>query len=57
MDTKRAKEIAASPEMVDVKYNGQSIYIENVNKNKNTAVIHELDNPNEKHEVPINHLK
>ena len=39
MDTKRAKEIASSPIMANVTYNGTPIYIESVNENKGTAKV------------------
>lgn len=56
MDKIRAKEIASSPVMADVTYNGTPIYIESVNANKETAKIHPLDHPNSKQEVSLNRL-
>lgn len=57
MDKKRAKEIAASPVMANVKYNGTPIYIEAVNDSSGTATIHPLDKPNSIQEVPLNNLQ
>lgn len=56
MDKKRAKEIASSPIMANVTYNGTPIYIESVNDNKETANIHLLNKPNNIQEVPLNSL-
>ncbi len=55
MEKQRAVEIAASPIMANVTYNGQSIYIENVN-DRGTARIYHLDQPESKKEVPVNYL-
>lgn len=44
MNRQRAEEIAQSPDMKDVSYNGQSIYIQHVN-DQNTARVFTLDNP------------
>lgn len=56
MDKKRAKEIASSPIMANVSYNGKPIYIESVNGNKKTANIHSLDQPSNKYEVSLTSL-
>lgn len=57
MDKKRAKQIASSPVMANVAYNGTPIYIENVNDNNGTANIHPLDQPENRQEVSLNSLK
>lgn len=56
MDKKRAKEIASSPIMANVTYNGMPIYIENVNEDKETASIHSFNKPGESKEVSLNNL-
>lgn len=56
MDKQRAKEIASSQEMVQVTYNGDPIYIENVNPNKDMASIHSLKQPGNSHEVSVTQL-
>lgn len=57
MDQKRARDIASSPTMINVTYNGTPIYIESVNENSGTANIHTLNQPKSKQEVPLTNLK
>ncbi len=57
MDQKRARDIASSPNMINVTYNGTPIYIESVNEGSNTANIHTLNQPKSKQEVPLASLK
>ena len=54
MNKQRAKDIASSPVMVDVTYNGTPVYIEAINQN--TAKIHLINHPNNKQEVSLNDL-
>ena len=56
MDTERAKEIASSPTMINVTYNGTPIYIENINETNGTAKIHSLNQPEDKQEVSVSNL-
>lgn len=56
IDTKRAVEIAASPNMANVTYNGTPIYIEGVNERKGIANIHPLNKPDKAQVVPLNEL-
>lgn len=56
LDTKRAVEIAASPDMVNVTYNNQPIYIKSVNESRQIANIHPLNRPNEAQVVPLDKL-
>lgn len=56
MDKRRAREIADSPEMVNVTYNGENIYIEKINPNKDFASIHYLNRPGYSQEVALNQL-
>lgn len=56
MDKQRAKEIASSNEMIQVTYNGDPIYIESINPNKDTASIHSLNQPGNSHEVSLTQL-
>ncbi len=56
MDKKRASEISHSPEMVHVTCNGEAVYIENVNPNKDMCSIHSLDNPGNSKEVHCTQL-
>lgn len=56
MNQQRAKEIAASREMIHVTYNGDPIYIENINSTKDTASIHLLNRPEYSQEVHLTQL-
>lgn len=56
MKEKRAKQIAASSIMSDVRYNGEPVYIERINANNVTANIHLLDPTPNKQEVSLNDL-
>lgn len=56
MDRNRAVEIASSPEMIDVTYNGQRIYIEDVNAAKDMASVHYLNQPHYSQEVQLTQL-
>ncbi|SFE79651.1 small acid-soluble spore protein H (minor) [Paenibacillus catalpae] len=56
MDINRAKEIAASPIMEDVKYNGTQVYIQHVDEEKGTARIYSLAEPDQEIEVPLRSL-
>ncbi len=57
MKAQRAEEIASSPNMVNVTYNEESIYIEHVDEQNGTATIHPLDDPNKKQKCFCNQLK
>jgi small acid-soluble spore protein H (minor) len=57
MNTERAKEIAASPVMANVTYNGVPIYIQQVEEESGTATIYPLDEPDNKQTVSVNSLK
>lgn len=56
MDSKRAKEICASPRMVNVTHNGVPIYIDSVSDDKGTASIHALNQPNNRQTVSVSSL-
>jgi small acid-soluble spore protein H (minor) len=56
MNKSRAKEICSSPDMVNVTYNGDPVYIEAVNPNKDTASIHYLNRPENSKEVHCTQL-
>jgi len=56
MDRKRAIQIASSPIMANVTYDGMGIYIENIDENKGTAKIHPLHQPEKRQDVPISSL-
>ena len=56
MNSQRAQEIASSPVMANVKYNGQQIYIQSVDAQNETARIYPLENPQNEQEVAVNSL-
>ncbi|CAH2214929.1 H-type small acid-soluble spore protein [Tepidibacter aestuarii] len=56
MNNQRAKEIASSPIMANVTYNGSQIYIESVNENNDSASIHFLNQREKSQEVPLSSL-
>lgn len=56
MNVQRAQEIAASPVMENVEYNGVRIYIQHVNEENETARIYPLDRPDQEQEVPLRSL-
>ncbi|GGG65461.1 hypothetical protein GCM10010918_19630 [Paenibacillus radicis (ex Gao et al. 2016)] len=56
MNIQRAQEIAASPIMENVEYNGVQIYIQHVNEENDTARIYPIDQPEQEQEVPLRSL-
>lgn len=56
VNAKRAQEIASSPVMANVTYNGERIYIEQVDEQSGTALIHPLHAPNNKQRVAVSSL-
>lgn len=56
MNKQRAQQIAASPVMANVTYNGVQIYIQNVDEANETARIYPLNEPNNEQEVPVSSL-
>jgi small acid-soluble spore protein H (minor) len=56
MNTQRAKEIAESPVMANVTYNGSRIYIQNVDDSNELARIYLLDDPQDEKDVAIKDL-
>jgi small acid-soluble spore protein H (minor) len=56
VNIQRAKEIADSPVMANVTYEGISIYIQHVDEEHETARIYPLNQPENEQEVPLNTL-
>jgi len=56
VNKQRAQEIASSPIMANVIYNGTPVYIQNVDENRETARIYPLDQPEKEQEVSVNEL-
>ncbi|WP_246943051.1 H-type small acid-soluble spore protein [Bacillus pinisoli] len=57
MDAKRTQEIASSPEMINVTYNGEKVYIEHVDQDQGKATVHPLNNPDKKISVSVTSLE
>ncbi|AIE60009.1 small acid-soluble spore protein H [Bacillus methanolicus] len=57
MNTQRAQEIASSPVMANVTYNGVPIYIQHVDEKNETATIYPLDKPENIQKVSLSSLK
>lgn len=57
MDSQRAQEIAKSPNMKQVLYNGEKVYIQHVDEVKDIARIFPIDQPDVEIEVSVNQLK
>ncbi|MBW4839601.1 small acid-soluble spore protein H [Paenibacillus timonensis] len=56
MNSQRAKEIVASPSMVDVTCDGVPIYIQHVDEKNETARIFPLGQPENEKEVALSQL-
>jgi small acid-soluble spore protein H (minor) len=56
MNKQRATEIAVSPVMANVSYEGIPVYIQHVDEKIETARIYPLDQPENELEVPLNSL-
>ncbi|PUA35149.1 small acid-soluble spore protein H [Paenibacillus elgii] len=56
MNKQRAQEIAASPVMANVTYEGVPFYIQHVDEEQESARIYPLGQPEQEQEVPLNSL-
>lgn len=56
MNVQRAQEIAASPVMANVLFNGSNIYIQHVDEQDETARVYQLDQPENEQTVSVNEL-
>jgi small acid-soluble spore protein H (minor) len=56
MNKQRAQEIAASPVMANVTFNGTPIYIQNVDESNETARIYPLSAPEKEQQVSLSNL-
>ncbi|MGE7187128.1 small, acid-soluble spore protein, H family [Peribacillus sp. NPDC006672] len=57
MDVKRVKQILSSSSDIEVRYNGTSVWIDNLNEDGRTATVHLRGPLEEKSEVVIDELK
>lgn len=56
MNPERAQEIVMIPDMINVTFEDEKIYIEHVDQEQRLATIHPLNNPEEKKSVPVDEL-
>jgi small acid-soluble spore protein H (minor) len=56
LNNQRAQEIAVSPIMANVTYNGTPIYIQQVDDKNETARIYPLNQPENETDVPLSSL-
>ncbi|MFE0506836.1 H-type small acid-soluble spore protein [Peribacillus butanolivorans] len=57
MDVNRVKQILSSPSDIEVRYNGTSVWIDNINEDGRTATVHLRGPLEESSEVEIEELK
>ncbi|MGE6613199.1 small, acid-soluble spore protein, H family [Peribacillus sp. NPDC076916] len=57
MDVNRVKQILSSSSDIEVRYNGTSIWIDNLNEDGRTATVHLRGPLEERSEVAIDELK
>ncbi|MCP1096905.1 H-type small acid-soluble spore protein [Bacillaceae bacterium OS4b] len=57
MDAKRVKQILSSSSDIEVRYNGTSVWIDNLNEDGRTATVHLRGPLEEKSDVAIDELK
>ncbi|MBK5446647.1 MULTISPECIES: H-type small acid-soluble spore protein [Peribacillus] len=57
MDVNRVKQILSSPSDIEVRYNGTSVWIDNINEDGRTATVHLRGPLEERSEVGIEELK
>ena len=57
MDYQRAEQILRSPETIQVFHNDQSVWIEGLDKQQNTAIVSIGATKDQKRTVPINELQ
>ncbi|MDF1496077.1 H-type small acid-soluble spore protein [Caproiciproducens sp. CPB-2] len=56
MDNQRAREIISSPVMANVIHNGNKVYMERLNEPDQCCVVHYLNDPVTKINVPVSSL-
>ncbi|MFD4819087.1 H-type small acid-soluble spore protein [Peribacillus butanolivorans] len=57
MNVNRVKQILSSPSDIEVRYNGTSVWIDNINEDGRTATVHLRGPLEERSEVEIEELK
>lgn len=56
VDINRAQEIIDSSEQIDVRWNGESVWIDSVDPNRETVHVHAENDPSDHKSVPVNQL-
>ncbi len=56
MNRLRAEEIAQSPDLKNVTYQGKQVYIQHVDEQNETARVYPLDEPHNEFDVQLSHL-
>ena len=56
MNIQRAAHIAASPDMANVTFGGDRVYIQHVDEETGTARIYPLEHPEQEQNVPVSQL-
>ncbi|TFB14615.1 H-type small acid-soluble spore protein [Filobacillus milosensis] len=56
MDIQKLKDIVASPTLIQVKYHGVPVYIQEIDEDNGTATIYPLDNMDQVQEVDLDGL-
>lgn len=57
MDAKRAQQIIESPHGIKVTYRDDSVWIDTVDPKEGTATVHNVNDPEEEIDVPVQELK
>jgi small acid-soluble spore protein H (minor) len=57
VDVKRVKQILSSPEEIDVRYHGVSVWIESCDEEGRTATVHTRGRDNDRRTVPVAELE
>ncbi|MFS0667689.1 H-type small acid-soluble spore protein [Peribacillus frigoritolerans] len=57
MDAKRVKQILSSSSDIEVRYNGTSVWIDNLNEDGRTATVHLRGPLEERSDIAIDELK
>ncbi|RPF51049.1 H-type small acid-soluble spore protein [Aquisalibacillus elongatus] len=57
MDRLRAEEIASSPKICNVQYNGKRVFIQHVQESSDVARVYYLDDPTNEFEVQLSNIR
>ncbi|WP_053220194.1 H-type small acid-soluble spore protein [Virgibacillus senegalensis] len=57
MDHQRAKAIKQAPDLIKVTYQGEPVYIQQIDEQNGTAQVYALEDPANQQDVPIDQLQ